>query len=303
LTQIVYSVPDYFVNIGNQGVTGIQGQGATGVQGPTGAQGITGPSAGPQGDTGLQGITGPSAGPQGNTGLQGITGIGTWGATGVQGRTGVQGITGPSGGPQGRTGLQGSTGLGLQGATGVQGQTGLMGPTGVQGAQGNTGVQGLGLTGVQGVTGIGVAGLVNREILFGSSDGTIKQNDAFVFYNQLVDGTTYAEVNLLTTLPGGGVTFNVTNASTSGYGQLIVAAGNNPSLYLNALGEDLGAEISMSSVGASFVLGTGDTTRLQLQYNATDYIVFDGTGIKIPSLAGGGTRALQVDNDGYLTAI
>jgi hypothetical protein len=163
LTQIVYSVPDYFVNIGIQGATGVQGstgvQGIQGVQGPfgftglqgsigsigstgvagvgitgiQGAQGITGPSGGVQGDTGVQGITGPSGGVQGDTGVQGDEGI--QGLTGVQGIIGIQGLTGVLGndGVQGLTGVRGPggvagvTGAGLQGSTGIQGQTGLQG--------------------------------------------------------------------------------------------------------------------------------------------------------------------------------
>ena len=190
LTQIVYSVPEYFVNIGNQGVTGVQGpfgitgvtgagiQGTTGVQGLigfgyqgyTGAQGNQGNdgATGIQGLTGIQGTTG--AGIQGIQGNNGVTGVqGPLGNTGIQGPTGIQGnqgITGPSAGPQGLTGVQGNDGdqgltgvqgnqglTGLQGYTGVQGNNGIIGATGV-GADGNQGMTGVqGLTGVQGITG------------------------------------------------------------------------------------------------------------------------------------------------------
>jgi hypothetical protein len=98
LTDIVYTVPPEFTNIGIQGTTGIKGNdGATGLMGPQG----------PIGTTGIQGQTG--IGMTGETGLQGITGAygGPQGVTGI----GIQGETGPSGGPQGVTGIQGPTGV------------------------------------------------------------------------------------------------------------------------------------------------------------------------------------------------
>ena len=122
LTQIVYSVPEYFVNIGNQGCTGVQGYtGVQGVLGLTGVQGIQGPYGfGFQGETGVQGPNGN----QGFTGVQGPVGFGFQGETGVQGDSGLTGVQG----------LQGSAGN--QGVTGVSGQTGFQGTTGIQGVTG-----------------------------------------------------------------------------------------------------------------------------------------------------------------------
>ena len=225
LTQIVYSVPEYFVNIGNQGNTGVQGligpAGSTGV-GSIGATGVQGPFGfGFQGETGIQG----NDGYQGVTGVQGVAGFGYQGQTGLQGPTGTQGsqgITGPSTGPQGTTGIQGNNGIngvdgdqgltgvqgnqgltGIQGSTGVQGNDGAIGATGVgmDGAQGVTGVQGnvglqgitgafggpLGNTGVQGATGIqGLTGVFVGS--FGEMSGMISYGLVTGSYNQLVGG-------------------------------------------------------------------------------------------------------------------
>jgi Collagen triple helix repeat (20 copies). len=101
LSNIVYSVPDSFIDIVIQGVTGVQGvtglRGITGVAGPNGSQGSTGvlglqgaTGVGGQGETGIQGLTGPSGGPQGSTGIQGATGV----LTGVYGE--MYGMTAPT---------------------------------------------------------------------------------------------------------------------------------------------------------------------------------------------------------------
>lgn len=82
-----------FVNVagstGVQGVTGLQGEGVTGLSGSTGSQGLTGVQG--QGVTGLVGSTGS----QGLTGSVGVTGL--RGLTGAQGLTGLVGVTGLSG--------------------------------------------------------------------------------------------------------------------------------------------------------------------------------------------------------------
>jgi hypothetical protein len=205
LTQIVYSVPEYFVNIGDQGVTGVQGPvGITGagIQGATGVQGVQGLIGfGYQGYTGVQGNDGV-------TGVQGPTGdIGNQGLTGVQGN---QGITGPSAGPQGLTGVQGNDGdqgltgvqgdlglIGLQGFTGVQGNDGIVGATGVgiDGIQGMTGVQGN--DGMQGITGAfggppgatGIQGPMGLPFNFGEIYGMVSYGLTGGSYTQLVGGT------------------------------------------------------------------------------------------------------------------
>jgi hypothetical protein len=167
LTQIVYSVPDSFVNIGIQGNTGVQGIGYTGVQGLTGVQGQTG-LQGNQGFTGVIGLVGlqGQTGVDGQTGLQGITGP----LGGPQGDTGLQGITGPTGGDQGQTGLQGPTGVqGIDGNQGITGVQGINGVTGVKGDLGQTGLQGLTgpLGGPAGATGVGFQGTTGLQGLTG----------------------------------------------------------------------------------------------------------------------------------------
>jgi len=241
--------------IGKQGATGAVGlQGATGGQGAAGLQGATGG----QGAVGLQGATGEKGenGKIGSTGSQGATGgigaVGLQGATGDKGENGKIGSTGSQGaaGEQGAIGLQGATGqtgfrgstgfigsTGFTGATGDKGENGKIGSTGSQGSTGAIGTQGAsGAAGPQGGAGTGFIGATGTQGLTGARVGIPWQsasatttptgglfyydNSTTTLYINKTDGNAFDQTVWIDT-------WNDTGNSTTGFGALTLAAGQN----------------------------------------------------------------------------
>jgi hypothetical protein len=262
-------------NDGPQGIQGIDGptgadgaQGPTGNDGPQGPQGIDGPT-GPQGAQGIAGPTGPQGpqGAQGNAGAQGIAG--PTGPQGAQGAQGSQGIAGPTG-PQGSQGSQGNAG-----AQGIAGPTGPQGPQGAQGAQGNAGAQGIaGPTGPQGPQGAqGAQGNAGAQ---GIAGPTGPQGPQGAQGAQGLQGPVGAQ--------GAQGSQGVQGIA----GPTGPIGGANTQVIYNSSGTAAGSANHTWDNGTNTLTVTGTTSTT----NAT-----------VTSLGGGGTRFVQTDNAGALSAV
>jgi hypothetical protein len=203
-------------------------------------------------------------------GSTGATGLG--GATGSTGPVGLTGATGPSGGPTGATGStgpQGATGDpgGATGSTGATGPDGATGPQGVLGATGATGLQGS--TGATGATGpLPAIGGANTSVQY--NDGTTFAGDANLTWD-------YA-TNLLGVLGTANVSVDVN------------VGGNLDVLGTAQIHGNLTVGNSQGNIN-----GVGDGIQLydanwaQLNYNDTNYVWVDSTGVNLETAGGNAT--------------